>query len=164
MNAKIAQLRQWLKVNGTTNTKSVDEHIRQLYSARRLAQAYLQRAYDGDTSAMQVVSAATMGLPGSQYDWSRLTSTELRALQVLLKKAGNKPLSNSDLQHLEQIAAAAPNPYQLSSEDEDEHEPDAGGEESQTDAAEGRFQLDEFSLDAVNGSLSQKKYPARHRR
>jgi hypothetical protein len=140
------------------------EQLAQHADVPRLANKIANCAWRGDWPALELLIKATSHRPPpvQEYDFSRLDTPGLRTLQVLLKKAGNKPLSSSDVQHLEQIAAAAPNPYQLSSEDE--HEPDAGGEESHTDLAEGRLQLDEFSLDAVNGSPSQRKWPARHRR
>lgn len=122
----------------------------------RLAKKIANSAWRGDWPALELLIKATSHRPPpvQEYDLSRLDKPEMLALQVLLRKAENKPLSSSNLQHLEQIAAAAPNPYQLSSE----HEHDTRGEE-QPDEAEASG----VSPDGVYGSLPQRKRLARHR-
>ena len=111
---------------------TVDEFIRSMYSARRFARAILEQAYFGSDAAQQTVLRAVHAIPNSQYDLSKLPFERLKLLKAILSEA------SVDAPAL--VPVAQPVPV------DDEPEPDAGREESQTDLAEARFQLDEFKL------------------
>ncbi len=76
--------------------KTVDEHLRALFSAKKFAKSLLERAYAGDPQAQRIVhNATTSAAASSQYDPSRLSLDEQLQLQMLLAKMSTNHVQNS---------------------------------------------------------------------